>query len=65
MLSFAIFADFTSVAPCEVPEWSSAVEIGPDSFSNFYHRFEVSPEHSIGKTTTHMSYLLINGLGLA
>ncbi|XP_040007221.1 interferon regulatory factor 1b isoform X2 [Xiphias gladius] len=39
--------DFTSVAPCEVPEWSSAVEIGPDSFSNFYHRFEVSPEHSI------------------
>lgn len=34
--------DFSVVSPCEVPEWSSSVEIGSENFS---HRFEVSPEH--------------------
>nr|CCQ25775.1 interferon [Channa striata] len=37
--------DFPFVAPSDVPDWSSSVEI--ESFqSNFHHRFEVSPERS-------------------
>ncbi|XP_044225650.1 interferon regulatory factor 1b isoform X1 [Thunnus albacares] len=39
--------DFTFIASTEVPDWSSSVEIGPDSFPNaFSHKFEVSPDHS-------------------
>ncbi|XP_034746159.1 interferon regulatory factor 1b isoform X2 [Etheostoma cragini] len=35
------------VSQSEVPEWSSLVEIGTGSFSSdFYQRFEVSPEHN-------------------
>ncbi|XP_053187836.1 interferon regulatory factor 1-like isoform X2 [Scomber japonicus] len=39
--------DFTYVPSAEVPDWSTSVEIGLESFpNNFCHRFEVSPEHS-------------------
>ncbi|XP_073335330.1 interferon regulatory factor 1b isoform X3 [Pagrus major] len=40
--------DFSFVAPSEFPDWSMSVEIGGSSFPNqtFFHRFEVSPEHS-------------------
>ncbi|XP_071762809.1 interferon regulatory factor 1b isoform X2 [Centroberyx gerrardi] len=34
------------VNPAEVPDWSTSIEIGPDSTNNLYRRFEVSPEHS-------------------
>ncbi|XP_028322251.1 interferon regulatory factor 1-like [Gouania willdenowi] len=41
--------DFPLVPPSEVPDWSSSVEIEPDNFTNtFFHRFEVSPDHSPG-----------------
>ena len=52
---FPIFADFSFVTPSEVPDWSMSVEIGASSFQShtFCHRFEVSPEHSPGKTATH------------
>ncbi|XP_029925437.1 interferon regulatory factor 1-like isoform X2 [Myripristis murdjan] len=30
----------------DVPDWSSSVEIGPDSTNELCRRFEVSPEHS-------------------
>ncbi|XP_040907018.1 interferon regulatory factor 1b isoform X2 [Toxotes jaculatrix] len=36
-----------SLTPAEVPDWSLSVEIGPGSFAdNYFHRFEVSPDHS-------------------
>ncbi|XP_034540459.1 interferon regulatory factor 1b [Notolabrus celidotus] len=37
--------DLACVSPSEVPDWSFSVEIGNESFPNFPHRFEVSPEH--------------------
>lgn len=57
MLLFAIFADFTFVAAAEVPDWSMSVDIGSGNLTNnFIHRFEVSPEHSSGKTTHTVWY---------
>nr|ABK63483.1 interferon regulatory factor 1 [Channa argus]ABN42504.1 interferon regulatory factor 1 [Channa argus] len=38
--------DFQYVTQSEVPDWSSSIEIGPEAFNNFGHRFEVSPERS-------------------
>ncbi|KAK2828096.1 hypothetical protein Q5P01_019130 [Channa striata] len=38
--------EFPFVANSEVPDWSLSVEIGPEAFPNFSHRFEVSPEQS-------------------
>ncbi|XP_008286217.1 interferon regulatory factor 1b [Stegastes partitus] len=39
--------DLPFVSPSEVPDWSLSVEIGSENCANnFYHRFEVSPEHS-------------------
>ncbi|XP_029303819.1 interferon regulatory factor 1b isoform X1 [Cottoperca gobio] len=37
--------DFSFMAPSEVPDWSSSVEI--DSSFPFSHRFQVSPEHDL------------------
>ncbi|XP_071397632.1 interferon regulatory factor 1b isoform X1 [Centroberyx affinis] len=30
----------------DVPDWSTSIEIGPDSTNDLYRRFEVSPDHS-------------------
>ncbi|KAJ7997173.1 hypothetical protein DPEC_G00226210 [Dallia pectoralis] len=37
--------DFTS-SDTEVPEFSTSIEIGPDSTNSYYPSFQVSPEHS-------------------
>lgn len=55
MLLFAIFADFTFMASPEDLDWSLSVEIGAESSTHFNHRFEVSPDHSSGKTSTHIA----------
>lgn len=48
-----VFADLSGyTVAAEVPEWSHSVEIGGGD-NMYYPRFEVSPEHSCGKTT-HM-----------
>ncbi|KAM4620484.1 interferon regulatory factor 1b isoform 2-T3 [Polymixia lowei] len=44
--------DAPYVSPFEVPEWSTSVEIGPDSTNDLFRRFEVSPEHSPGYEDT-------------
>ncbi|KAI9527270.1 hypothetical protein NQZ68_032141 [Dissostichus eleginoides] len=38
--------DFSFLNPSDVPDWSVSLEIDSSFPNSFYHRFEVSPEHS-------------------
>lgn len=62
---YRLSADLNLTLQSEVPDWSMSVEIGSwNSPNNLSNRFEVSPIHSSGKTTTQMAQLVNQDLGM-
>lgn len=59
---YLLSADLNSGLQSEVPDWSMSIEIG--SWNTLNNRFEVSPMHSPGKTTTQMAQLLNQDSGM-
>lgn len=62
---YRLSAELNLTLQSEVPDWSMSVEIGSWNSSNtLNNRFEVSPIHSSGKTTTQMPHLVNQDLGM-